>query len=304
MRLLISFLSSSSMTKIGLFLFSLVEVSAYTLTTTTTRNYNNNILDSITNIVIGSPTTTATTNDRRRNTGNRISSLLLLNQKGRNIEEIDQRKKKRKCLCPPEDNDDDKNEDDDMLDALSLLNEDRREVLFAMMGSMWSISAGNPQPVYATYGMDAKIELPDVIAGMNDRQNKQCLVESLGNRECLVYKETDPNKLLYKGANSQILLDRIQLALNSLDLIPSLVETKKWNDINSILIGGPMGQLSLTLNLLSKDNPDPECIKLIRKIKEDCFAIGTATTQRQCNDILKYNDKAKNDMKEFILLLS
>ena len=311
MRLLISFLSSSSMTKIGLFLFSLLEVSAYTLTTTTTRN-NNNIFDSIANIVIGSPTTTATTNDRRRNTGNtRISSLLLLNQKGRNIEGIYQRKKKRKCLCPPEDDNDDKNEDDDMLDALSLLNEDRREVLFAMMGSMWSISAtaaavvgSNPQPVYATYGMDAKIELPDVIAGMNDRQNKQCLVESLGNRECLVYKETDPNKLLYKGANSQILLDRIQLALNSLDLIPSLVETKKWNDINSILIGGPMGQLSLTLNLLSKDNPDPECIKLIRKIKEDCFAIGTATTQRQCNDILKYNDKAKNDMKEFILLLS
>jgi hypothetical protein len=74
-----------------------------------------------------------------------------------------------------------------------------------------------------------------------------------------------------------------------------------------------MGQLSLTLNLLSKDNninsdpdpdPDPECIKLIRKIKEDMFAIGTATTQRQCNDILIYNDKAKNDIKEFILLLS
>ena len=303
MRLLISFLSSSSMTKIGLFLFSLLEVSAYTLTTTsTTRNNNNNI---------GSPTTT-TTNDRRRNSGNRISSLLLLNQKGRNIEGRYQRKKKRKCLCPAEDDNDDKDEDDDMLDdALSLLNEDRREVLFAMMGSMWSISAtaaavvgSNPQPVYATYGMDAKIELPDVIAGMNDRQNKQCLVESLGNRECLVYKETDPNKLLYKGANSQILLDRIQLALHSLDLIPSLVDTKKWNDINSILIGGPMGQLSLTLNLLSKDNPDPECIKLIRKIKEDCFAIGTATTQRQCNDILKYNDKAKNDMKAFILLLS
>ena len=195
MRLLISFSSSSSMTKIGLFLFSFFEVSAYTLTTTTTRNNNNNIFDSsITNIVIGG-STTATTNDRRRNTGNtRISSLLLLNQKGRNIEGIYQRKNKRKCLCPPEDDNDDKNEDDDMLDALSLLNEDRREVLFAMMGSMWSISAV-PQPVYATYGMDAKIELPDVIAGMNDRQNKQCLVESLGNRECLVYKEIDPNKL-------------------------------------------------------------------------------------------------------------
>jgi hypothetical protein len=197
MRLLISFLSSSSVTKIGLFLFALIEVSAYTLTTTTTttttRNNNHNIFDSITNIGIGSPTTTTTTNDRRRNTGNtRISSLLLLNQKGRrNIEEIYHGKKKRKCLCPPED-DDDKDEDNDM-DALSLLNEDRREVLFAMMGSMWSISAtaaavvgSNPQPVYATYGMDAKIELPDVIAGMNDRQNKQCLVESLGNRECLV----------------------------------------------------------------------------------------------------------------------
>jgi hypothetical protein len=207
-----SFSSLSSTAKIGLFLFSLLEVSAFysnfycryhhqttTIKTTNTIINRHDDNDVLSNVIIKSMAIT-----------DRISSLLLLNQKGRNVDEINQRKKKkRKCLCPPDDDEEEEENDDDedellLSSSLLLLNEDRREVLFAMMGSLWSISGGatggaavaaatatatafNPiQPAFATYGMDAKIELPDVIAGMNERQNKQCLVESLGNRECLV----------------------------------------------------------------------------------------------------------------------
>lgn len=48
--------------------------------------------------------------------------------------------------------------------------------------------AGRPQPAAAVYGVDAKMSFPDPIQGLADRNGKQCLVESLGNRECLVYR--------------------------------------------------------------------------------------------------------------------
>ena len=40
----------------------------------------------------------------------------------------------------------------------------------------------------AVYGSDAKMTFPDPIQSMSDRAGKQCLVESLGTRECLVYR--------------------------------------------------------------------------------------------------------------------
>jgi hypothetical protein len=43
----------------------------------------------------------------------------------------------------------------------------------------------------------SKMTFPDVVQGLSDRNTiKQCLVESLGNRECLVYRG-DEEKLLY-----------------------------------------------------------------------------------------------------------
>ena len=57
---------------------------------------------------------------------------------------------------------------------------------------------------------------PDIVQGMSDRNTKQCLVESLGNRECLVYQE-DEEKLLYKGAGIKVLLERIQIAAQALE---------------------------------------------------------------------------------------
>eukprot|EP00533_Pseudo-nitzschia_delicatissima_P013575 CAMPEP_0197270314 /NCGR_PEP_ID=MMETSP1432-20130617/6959_1 /TAXON_ID=44447 /ORGANISM="Pseudo-nitzschia delicatissima, Strain UNC1205" /LENGTH=310 /DNA_ID=CAMNT_0042735595 /DNA_START=149 /DNA_END=1081 /DNA_ORIENTATION=- len=202
------------------------------------------------------------------------------------------------CRCP----ENEENYDDDESEDL----EDRREALFAAMGGLWAVATttsvssavlGFPEASLATAGVDAKMAFPDVVGGMNDRNTKQCLVESLGNRECMVYKETDPDKLLYKGVDAQQLLDRTKKATAALGEIPALVEKKKWNDINGILIG-PMGELSSTLTLLSKD--DATKTKLARKVKEDLFAMGTATTQRQQDVILKYHAAATKDLSKFL----
>lgn len=205
--------------------------------------------------------------------------------------------KKRRCRCPDDDDDDDE----------SATLEDRREALFAALGGFWAVATtatsastallGFPDSSHATAGVDANMAFPDVMAGLNDRSTKQCLVESLGNRECMVYKETDPDKLLYKGTNVQVLVDRIKKAGVAMGEIPALVEKKKWNDINGILIG-PMGELSSTLTLLCGE--DAAKTKLARKVKEDLFAMGTATTQRQQDAILKYQAAATRDLAKFL----
>mmetsp|Transcript_10053 Transcript_10053/g.29652 ORF Transcript_10053/g.29652 Transcript_10053/m.29652 type:complete len:288 (+) Transcript_10053:164-1027(+) len=207
--------------------------------------------------------------------------------------------KKRKCRCP--DDADDSIDSIDNQDPLSSL-EDRREAIFAMMGSLWATSSAVsmtafPEPARATAGVDANMAFPDVMAGLNDRNTKQCLVESLGNRECLVYKETDPDKLLYKGVDTGKLVERIRLATSALAEIPPLVERKKWNEITGILTG-PMGELSSTLNLLA--GTDARKTKLARKVKEDLFGMGTATTQRQTDVILKYHALAIKDLAVFL----
>jgi hypothetical protein len=224
------------------------------------------------------------------------------------------KKRKRPCPCP-QDNvaaaDDEENDKADILEG-------RREALFAMMGTLWAATtiATTPFPALATAGVDAKMAFPDILGGMNDRNTKQCLVESLGNRECLVYREENPEKLLYQGADAQVLLQRIQTAANALQSIPPLVETKQWSKITGILTG-PMGQLSATLTMLVKvaDNANnnnnanqaqaqaqaqQKLQKLSNQVKQDVFAMGTATTQRQAADILKYQQLAVQDLAVFL----
>ena len=226
----------------------------------------------------------------------RLSSILSEKNAFKGGLDFGRRRKKPGCRCP-------ENEEHDDDDATL---EDRREALFAAMGGLWAVTTatsastavfGFPDSSHATAGVDANMAFPDVIGGMNDRNTKQCLVEDLGIRQCLVYKETDPDKLLYKGANAQILLDRTKKATAALRDIPALVEKKKWNDINGILIG-PMGELSSTMTLLCGD--EAKKIKLARKVKEDLFAMGTANTQRQQEAILKYHAAATKDLAKFL----
>ncbi|CAJ1932860.1 unnamed protein product [Cylindrotheca closterium] len=145
-------------------------------------------------------------------------------------------------------------------------------------GAILVANNGQPLAANAEYGIDAKMSFPDVIQGLNDRANKQCLVESLGNRECLVYME-DAEKFLFRHW---------------------LVETKKWNAINGILTG-PMGQLSATLTMITSLASDPKVAKdKAQTVKQDLFAMGTANTNKQGDVVLKYQKKAMDDLAAFL----
>jgi hypothetical protein len=175
---------------------------------------------------------------------------------------------------------------------------DRREALFAMMGSVWAAtSVFAPQPANAVYGSDAKIELPNVVEGITQRVNQQCLVESLGNRECLVY--LDPANKLYQGADNQVLLQRVEKASGALATIPELVESKKWSQISGVLTG-PLGTLLSTMNQLVKASDNESRVnELAQKAKSDIFAIGAAAERKQGDAVLQAHKDATDSLVAF-----
>lgn len=188
-----------------------------------------------------------------------------------------------KCPEPPED-----------------VDMDRREAAFAMLGSLLAMTTP-PVTANAVYGQDAKIELPNPIEDMSRRTNEQCLVESLGTRQCLVY--LDPEKKLYKQADNQVLLERIEKASASLATIPSLANNKKWSQVNGVLTG-PLGQLVLTMQTLAKlsDNQD-QAFKLAKTVKGDIIDMGQASDRKQGDKVLEYHQKATDDLVAFVKAL-
>jgi len=186
---------------------------------------------------------------------------------------------------------------------------DRREATFAMIGTMWSAgilpsavistftAISSPEAAEAVYGADAKIEVPNVMDNINNRVNQQCLVESLGNRECLVY--LDPDNKLYQGAESKILVERLEAATAALALIPALVLEKKWSKIQGILTG-PMNPLGVTMDKLSKmSNNEEQCCKLEKIVKQDLYAIASAVERKQGDQILELQKKATVDLVSY-----
>mmetsp|Transcript_32159 Transcript_32159/g.46737 ORF Transcript_32159/g.46737 Transcript_32159/m.46737 type:complete len:246 (-) Transcript_32159:90-827(-) len=175
---------------------------------------------------------------------------------------------------------------------------DRREALFAMIGSLWSVGLMSdaifPQEAQAVYGSDANIQLPDMIGGMTDRVNKQCIVESLGNRECLVY--ADPDKAVYKGLDAVVLLERVDVSSRALATIPDLAESRKWSKIIGVLTG-PMGTLVSTMNQLAVDRSD--VIEAAKRVKDDIIAIGQAAERKDQGKVLAYHKLATEDLVKF-----
>lgn len=105
----------------------------------------------------------------------------------------------------------------------------RRSFLTTATAALGIVAIANPTVANAVYGADAKIELPDIVQGMADRTNKQCLVESLGNRECLVY--LDPENQLYKGSDGKLLLQRLGSSTAAMSELPPYIEKKEWNKV-------------------------------------------------------------------------
>ena len=189
---------------------------------------------------------------------------------------------------------------------------DRREAAFAMMGNLWSrgllpsalLSSAFTtttlftEPASAIYGTDAKMDLPNIMENMSNRVNKQCLVESLGNRDCLVYM--DPDNQLYKGADTEILLSRLETSSMALATIPNLVQEKKWSKVRGV-ITGPMGSLLSTMNDLSKLSSSPDKTSdLAKTVKLDLFAISAAVERKNGDLILKYHQSATDNLVAFV----
>ena len=204
-----------------------------------------------------------------------------------------ERKSGRRCQCPPDD--EEKQENDEELSTL-----DRREAAFAMLGALWSagVIPVTDRAANAVYGADANMDFPNVMEGLSNRNNKQCLVESLGNRECLVYRE-DEDKLLYKGADADLLLKKIEKASSALEQIPELVGQKKWTQVTGVLTG-PMGELSSTLTALVKLSDNADAPKLAQKVKTNCFAMGTGVSNKNADVVLKAHDAATKDLVVFL----
>lgn len=186
--------------------------------------------------------------------------------------------------------------------------QDRREALFAGLGALWAVTTSgtglsaaaavflSPELAAAEYGADAKIELPNPVQQAEDRANKQCLVESLGNRECLVYEQDAANKL-YQGVDSNVLLGRMEPAIAALASIPVLVESKQWSKVTGVLTG-PIGELVRTMVQLSLDNATAQ--SAVKAVKKDLYALQDCVSRKDGAQVLKYHAAATNDLAAFV----
>ena len=164
--------------------------------------------------------------------------------------------------------------------------------------SLWGVVKGPVKPAFAAQGDFAKIEMPNVVQGISDRVNKQCLAESLGSRECLVYAE-DGNRL-YQGADAKVLLGRVEAAIQALGNVPALVESKKWSQVTGVLTG-PMGDLVRNmLQLADLSENSAQSKKLIQTVKTDLYAISAAIERKDGAAALKYHQAATKDLLSFV----
>ena len=184
--------------------------------------------------------------------------------------------KKNSCngLCP------DPPEDEDL---------DRREGVFALIGSVWSITTGVTSSLSTTYGEDAKIEVPDMLDNMNDRVNQQLYLDS--------------ENQLYKGLDIEILLTRLDNSIIALNSLPDLINGKKWSKV-TIVLTGPMGMLLSTMKKLVESAEDVDtAMTLTKKFKDDLYAISAAVERKQVDKALIHQGIAFDDINEFVLAL-
>jgi len=181
------------------------------------------------------------------------------------------------------------------------ISNSRRSFLASGVGCV----IATPSVAHAVYGADAKIEMPDVIQGMSDRTNKQCLVESLGNRDCLVY--LDPENQLYKGSDGATLFGRLSSCVSAMNYLPQYIGDKQWNKVQGVLTG-PMGTLSQTMNELVKKVDDSslqlKCKELSVDIRKDLYAIAAAADRKQANEALISYERAVKKLERFFSLVS
>ena len=187
------------------------------------------------------------------------------------------------------------------------LDLDRREALFAALGAVWALTGVGggvlfpPGAAHAVYGTDARIELPNPYQALADRATKQCLVESLGNRECLVYAD-DANKL-YQGANTVELIGRIDKAAAALATIPELNESRKWSQITGVM-AGPMGELVRNMGQVADLTENADAARqLVAATKKNLYALQDGVNRKDQKLVLQYHAAVTNNLVAFVKAL-
>ena len=192
--------------------------------------------------------------------------------------------------------------------AVAVVNEEgagesRRAFRTAVTTLAFTVS--KPSASNAVYGADAKIEMPDIVQDMSDRMNKQCLVESLGTRQCLVY--LDPENQLYKGTNGKLLFERLGCSAAALKDVPAYIETKQWNKVQGVLTG-PMGTLSSTMNELTKNVEDAALQNKVKSlsvdVRKELYAISGASDRKNQKEAQAAFEKAELKLENFVSLVS
>ena len=186
---------------------------------------------------------------------------------------------------------------------------DRREAAFSMLGSLWAVTGILPtflvfpnDAAEAAYGADAKMVLPNPLESMTDRATKQCIVESLGNRECLVYAG-DATERIYQGVENQVLLERVEKASIALASIPPLVEKAKWSQVTGILTG-PMGELIRTMGQLAELSENAALAKdKIKVVKTDLYAMQAGVDRKDSARVIQSHEAATKDLVAFVKAL-
>lgn len=230
---------------------------------------------------------------RKNARGDRI--LILSQRKTYGLDENESKKKSCQDPCKKINTNLHESEED--------IDQDRREAFFAMIGSLWAIAGGGmrglfPEPAYAEYGAEANIFIPNPYDALNDRATKNCLVESLGTRQCLIY--ADEANFLYKGADDGVLIERIEKASKSFGTIPALVFNKKWSQVTGVLTG-PMGELIRNMSQLAAMSRNQEQSKnLIKVLKNDLYAMSDGVSRKDQDIVLKNHEKATNDLVAFL----
>lgn len=149
-----------------------------------------------------------------------------------------------------------------------------------------------PQSAIASYGDSTKIELPNYI---------EYLIEKNAS--------VDSSKILYKGADMEVQLKRISDASLRLKDIPSIAREKKWSQIQGILTG-PLGTLVQTMNALNKglssssSAADEEAAKVASaKVKADLIRISQEATKKDEMGVIKASQQAQDDLEAFARLV-
>ncbi len=172
-----------------------------------------------------------------------------------------------------------------------------RTEFLSSMGSMGIMSAlaaftlAPPTPVYAAYGDNSNMELPNYIEFLIEKNSSP-----------------DPSKILYKGADIEVQIKRISDAATRLNEIPKIASEKKWSQVQGILTG-PLGTLVQTMNALCRDvesgsSKDSELAKkAAAKVKGDIILISQEASKKNEGGVVKACDMAQKDLEAFAKLV-